>query len=294
MARKTVITCSLNGGHDPKVSPAIPITPKEIAQATLEAEKAGAAMVHLHVRNPETGMGSMDLELYRETVARIRDLGCTAILNLTAGAGALYFPDEDEPSVAGPGTSLKNTTTRIRHVEELRPDMASMPMGTVNRGGPVYLNSEAFIAEALERLKAAGVKPELDILDTGQIIAAKALIERGLIVGRPVFQFCLGWPASAPATAEAMTYMKSLLPQNAVWQAFGRGLGAFPVAALSILLGGNVRIGLEDTSFLSEGVLASGNTQLIDEITRMMTLFGAEPATPSEARELLDLGPARG
>jgi uncharacterized protein (DUF849 family) len=289
MARKVVVTCALNGGHDPKVNPAIPITPVQIAKATVDAAKAGAAMVHLHVRDPKTGMGSMELELYRETVERIRDAGCKAVLNLTAGAGSLFYPSDDNPRVATPATSLVGTDARIRHVEELRPDMASLPMGTVNRGGPIYLNSEKFIEDSLMRFRAVGVKPELDVMDAGQIISTRSLIDRGLVDTPPVFQFCLGWPASAPATPEAVAYMKGLLPKDAIWQAFGRGLGCFPVAALSILHGGNVRIGLEDTPWISEGKLAPSNTALIEKALDLMAILGAEPATPAEARDILAL-----
>lgn len=289
MARKVVVTCALNGGHDPKVNPAIPITPAQIAKATTEAARAGAAMVHLHVRDPKTGLGSMRFDLYKETVDRIRDAGCEAVLNLTAGAGALFFPSDDDPRIAAPGTNLSSTDVRIRHVEELRPDMASLPMGTVNRGGPVFLNSESFIEESLLRFRAAGVKPELDVMDAGQIISARSLIDGGFVDRPPVFQFCLGWPASAPATPESIAYMKGLLPEDAIWQAFGRGLGCFPVAAMSILHGGNVRIGLEDTSWIAEGRLAPSNTALIDKTLDLIATLGAEPATPAEARGILAL-----
>ncbi|KQV15012.1 hypothetical protein ASC97_31465 [Rhizobium sp. Root1203] len=289
MGRKVVITCALNGGHDPRVNPAIPITPSEIAKAAVDAAKAGAAMVHLHVRDPSTGLGSMEPALYRETVMRIRDSGCDAILNLTAGAGALFFPSETDPRSATSKSTLVGTEKRICHVEELRPDMASLPMGTVNRGGPIYLNSEKFIEDSLVRFRAAGVKPELDVMDAGQIVYASGLIEKGLIDSPPVFQFCLGWPSSAPAVPESLIYLKGLLPKNATWQAFGRDLGSFPVAAMSILFGGNVRVGLEDSPWLSEGVLASSNTVLIERILELMATLDAEPATSREAREMLGL-----
>lgn len=289
MARKVVVTCALNGGGDPSANPAIPITPAQIAAASVDAVKAGAAMIHLHVRDPKTGWGSMDLELYREAVQRIRDTGCGAIINLTAGAGSLYHPSDDEPRVAAPATSLASTDARIRHIEELRPDMASLPMGSVNRGGPVYLNSDRFILDSLARFRAAGVKPELDVMDGGQIVSTRALIEKGLVEHRPVFQFCLGWPASAPATPEAIIYLKSLLPDGAIWLAFGRGLASFPVAAMSILFGGNVRVGLEDSPWISEGKLAPGNTALVEKVVDLMSVLDAEPATPAEARLLLSL-----
>jgi len=290
MARKVVITCAVNGGGDPKANPAIPITPAQIAQSSIDAARAGAAMIHLHVRDPTSGWGSMDLALYRETVQRIRDADCDLILNLTTGAGAMFYPGEGDPSVAGPGTTLAPTNCRINQVEELRPEMASLPMGSCNKGGGVYLNSDQYILDCVQRFRKAGVKPELDCSDPGHLVAAKALIERGLISLRPVFQFCLGWPASAPATPETVLYMKSLLPADAIWLAFGRGLTSFPIAVMSILFGGNVRVGLEDSPWIAEGELAPSNAALVDKVVNMMAMLDAEPAMPSEARRLLALG----
>ena len=294
MARKLVISCAVNGGADPKVNPAIPITPEQIARSALEAARAGAAMVHMHVRDPRTGMGCMDFALYRELVARIRDSGSDVIINLTAGAGAMFYPDDDDPKLATAASSLATTTERIGHLEELHPEMASLPMGSCNKAGGIYLNSDRFILDSLKRFRAAGVKPELDCSDPGHLIATRELIDRGLIDPKPVIQFCLGWPASAPATPETICYMKSLLPQDAIWLAFGRGLGTFPVAAMSIMLGGNVRVGLEDTPWIADGKLAPSNAALVERAVDLMAILDAEPATPAEARRLLALpGPTR-
>jgi uncharacterized protein (DUF849 family) len=279
----------VNGGGDPKANPAIPITPVQIAQSSIEASRAGAAMIHLHVRDLKTGYGSMDFALYRETVQRIRDSGCNVILNLTTGAGAMFYPSDDDPRQATPATTLATTDERIGHVEELRPEMASLPMGSSNKGGGIYLNSEKYITDCLVRFRKAGVKPELDVSDPGHIVFARGLIDQGLVDRRPVFQLCLGWPSSAPATAETVVYMKGLLPADAVWLAFGRGLGSFPVAAISIMLGGNVRVGLEDTPWISEGKLAPSNGALVDKAVDLMSMLDAEPATVTEARALLAL-----
>ena len=289
MARKAVITCAVNGGGDPKANPAIPITPTQIAQSSIEAARAGAAMIHLHVRDLKTGYGSMDLALYRETVQRIRDSGCDVILNLTTGAGAMFYPRDDDPRQAAPGTTLATTDERIGHLEALRPDMASLPMGSCNKAGGIYLNSEKYIVDSLARFQNAGVKPELDVSDPGHIVATRELIDKGLIAPRPVFQFCLGWPASAPATPETVIYMKGLLPPDATWLAFGRGLTGFPVAAMSIMLGGNVRVGLEDSPWIAEGKLAPSNAALVDKAVTLMSMLDAEPATVTEARSLLGL-----
>jgi uncharacterized protein (DUF849 family) len=226
-------------------------------------------------------------------VQRIRDSGSDAILNLTTGAGAMYFPDDDEPWRATAASTLATTNARIRQLEVLHPEMASLPMGSSNKAGGVYLNSERYIVDCLKRFRQAGVKPELDVSDPGHLVYARALIDQGLIDPRPVFQFCLGWPASAPATPETIIYMKGLLPPDAIWLAFGRGLGAYPVAALSILLGGNVRVGLEDTPWIAEGRLAPSNAAMVDKVVGLMAMLDAVPATPTEARELLALGPRR-
>ncbi|MPR05458.1 3-keto-5-aminohexanoate cleavage protein [Microvirga tunisiensis] len=289
MGRKLVISCAVNGGADPKANPAIPITPAQIARSALDAARAGAAMVHLHVRDVNTGMGCMDFALYRETVQRIRDRGSDVIINLTGGAGAMFYPSDDDPRVPTGASSLATTYERIGHIEELVPDMGSLPMGSCNKAGGIYLNSDRFILDSLKRFQAAGVKPELDVSDPGHLVATRELIERGLVGPKPVIQFCLGWPASAPATPETVCYMKSLLPMDAIWLAFGRGVTAFPVAAMSIMLGGNVRVGLEDTPWISEGTLAPSNAALVERAVDLMAILGAEPATPLEARSLLAL-----
>ena len=291
MGRKIVITCAVSGGGDPNANPAIPITPAQIAQASIEAARAGAAMIHLHVRDSKTGYGSMDIALYRETVHRIRDSGCDLILNLTTGAGAMFYPSDDDPRQAGPSTTLTTTDVRIAHVEELRPDMASLPMGSSNKACGIYMNSDNYILECIARFREAEVKPELDVSDAGHLVFARTLAEKGLLGPCPVFQFCLGWPASAPATPETIAYMKGLLPADAIWLAFGRGLSAFPIAAMSILFGGNVRVGLEDSPWISEGKLAPSNAALVEKAVGLMSMLDAEPATPPEARALLALQP---
>ena len=289
MARKIVISCAVNGGGDPSVNSAIPITPAQIAQSSIDAARAGAAMVHMHVRDPKTGLGSLDLSLYRETVARIRDSGFDVILNLTTGAGAMFYPSDDDPRQAAPQSTLATTDERIGQVEELRPEMASLPMGSCNKGIGVYLNSEKYIRECIARFRKAGVKPEMDVSDPGHLVFTRELVDQGMVGRRPVIQFCLGWPASAPATPETIAYMKGLLPAGAIWLAFGRGLTAFPVAAMSILFGGNVRVGLEDSPWISEGKLAPNNAALVEKAVALMSMLDAEPASAAEARELLAL-----
>jgi uncharacterized protein (DUF849 family) len=211
------------------------------------------------------------------------------ILNLTTGAGAMFYPSDDNPRQAAPASTLATTDERIKQVEELRPEMASLPMGSSNKGAAVYLNSESYILECLARFREARVKPELDVSDPGHLVFTRALVDKGLIDPRPVIQFCLGWPASAPATPDTIVYMKGLLPADAIWLAFGRGLSAFPVAAMSILFGGNVRVGLEDSPWISEGKLAPSNAALVEKAVGLMSMLDAEPASPAEAHDLLAL-----
>lgn len=289
MARKVVITCAVNGGGDPKANPAIPITPAQIADATVAAARAGAAVAHIHVRDPKTGQGSMDFALYREVVKRIRDAGSDVILNLTTGPGGTYYPRAEDPLQAGPGTTLTNTYNRIGHVEELRPEMASLSMGSNNKGAPIYLNPESHILDCLVRFRKVGVKPEFEVYEPGHIVYTNSLIEKGLIDAPPVFQLCLGLTWSAPATVETLMCMKSLLPANAIWLAFGKGAAMFPMAALTIMLGGHIRVGLEDTPWISEGKLAPSNTALVDKAVNLISLLDGEPASPAEARRVLAL-----
>jgi uncharacterized protein (DUF849 family) len=289
MGRKVVITCAVNGGGDAKASPAIPTTPKDIATAAIEAARAGAAVAHIHARDPNTGAASMEVSHYREAVMRIRDSGVDVILNLTTGPGGTFYPAHPNPTQAAPGTSLTTTDNRIRHVEELKPELCSLSMGSNNKGDPIYINPEKHIRDSLERFRAVGVKPEFEVFDTGQIMYTRDLIEKGLIDSPAVMQICLGLTWSAPATAETLMCMKNLLPADCVWFAFGKGLMMFPIVAQTVMLGGHIRVGLEDTSWLSKGKPARSNTALVEKAVTIVSALDAEPASSSEARRLLGL-----
>ena len=287
MPKKVVVTCAVNGGGDPKANPAIPITPKQIAEASVEAARAGAAVAHIHVRDLKTGHGSMDHGLYREVVARIRETGSDVILNLTTGPGGIFYPGDPDPLHPGPGTSLTTTDNRIGHVEELKPEICSLSMGSNNKGDSIYLNPEKHIRDCLIRFRAAGVKPEFEVFETGHIMYTRDLQEKGLIDSPPVIQLCLGLTWSAPSTPETLMCMKNLLPADAIWFAFGKGLAMFPMAALTVMLGGHIRVGLEDTPWISEGKLAPSNTALVEKAVNLMSMLDAEPASPAEARRIL-------
>jgi len=290
MARAIIVSCAITGGGDTVGKhPAIPVTPAAIARSSIEAAGAGAAIVHIHVRDPETGKPSLDGALYREVTERIRDSGCNVIINLTTGPGARYIPGDDDPTVGAAGSTVKTPDFRTRHVAELLPELCSLDVGTFNFGEHVFMNTPAHLRKMAANIKAAGVKPELEVFDSGQIRLATHLIESGLIAPPPLFQICLGIAWAAPATPESMMFMRDLLPPGALWAAFGIGPAQFPMVAQAVLLGGNVRVGLEDNLYLEKGVYAPTNASLVEKAARIIALLGANPASPDEARTILGL-----
>lgn len=289
MDRKVIVTCAVTGGGDTVGKhPAIPVTPAEIATACVEAAKAGATICHIHVRNPETGKASMDPALYREVVARIRDSGTDLVINLTTGAGGRFVPGDIKPSEAGKGTNLATPAERVQHVEELRPEICSLDMGTMNFGPHVFMNTPAHLAAMAKAIQAAGVKPELEVFDSGHVRLANHFVESGIIEGTPLYQLCLGISWGQPATPAAMAYMRDLLPAGAEWAGFGISRMQFPMVAQAVLLGGHVRVGLEDNLYLDRGVFGS-NAQLVEKAINIIQLLGHEIAAPQDARQMLKL-----
>jgi uncharacterized protein (DUF849 family) len=290
MSRKVVITCALTGSFDtPGKNPAVPVSPEQIATSALDAAKAGAAVVHVHVRDPKTTRPSMELPLYRETVERIREKNDRVVINLTTGAGGRFAPDPTDPRKAGEGTTLAAPAARVRHVEELRPEICTLDVATLNFGETVFMNTPAHLREMADRVKAAGVKPEVEVFDLGHIELAKRLLADGHIAEPPLFQLCLGIPWGAPATPETMIQMRDRLPKNAVWSAFGIARAEFPMAVLAAELGGNVRIGLEDNLYVSRGRLAPSNAALVEKAVTVLSLLDVSIATAAEAREIFGL-----
>ena len=289
MSRPVIISCAITGSGDTTShSRFVPITPKQIADDALAAHTAGAAIVHLHVRHPETGAPSRDIVLYREVVQRIRDSGSSVVINLTTGIGARFSPDENDPNRnASPGMALPED--RMNHVLELRPDICSLDVATMNFGKHAFINTPDHIEQIAKAVRAAGVKPELEVFDLGHLALARHLYSKGLFADPPFFQFCLGVPWGAPATVESMQTMKSMIPAGSNWSAFGVGSQQFPMVALAIVLGGQVRVGLEDNLYLAKGVLAEGNAPLVERTVRIVRDLGAEVATPADARKLLGL-----
>jgi uncharacterized protein (DUF849 family) len=247
MPRDVIVTCAVTGSHQNfHKYPDYPITPRQIAEYCLEARQAGAAIVHVHVRDPETGAATGEVAHYREVVARVRDAGSDLLINLTTGYGGRFAPGEDDPRTAGPGTTLIPPEQRVAHVEEIKPEICSLDVGSFNFGTSVFMNTPEHLRIMAARIKAAGIKPEVEVFEPGHIIFAKQLMEEGLIEDPPMFQLCLGILYASPATGEAMTFLKSLLPESARWSAFGVARRQFPMVAEAVEQGGNVRVGLED------------------------------------------------
>ena len=291
MSRPVVITCALTGSFDtPAKNPAVPVSPRAIAASALEAAGAGAAVVHVHVRDPATAEPSMDLALYREVVERIRERDTAVIINLTTGAGGRFVPGAgDHPAVAGEGTSLASPARRTEHVVALRPELCTLDVATMNFGEHAFLNTPGHLRAMADTIRAAGVRPEIEVFDLGQVELAKRLIAEGHLASPPLFQLCLGIPWGAPAIPEAMIALRDRLPPDAIWSAFGIARAEFPMVALAATLGGHVRVGLEDNLYLCAGELAPSNAALVERAATLLALLGHRAATPAEARGIFRL-----
>jgi uncharacterized protein (DUF849 family) len=271
-----------------KKNPAVPVTPREIARSALDAWRAGAAIVHLHARNPETGAPSMEQALYAEALTEIRGES-DVIVNITTGPGARYIPGEPDPLVAGPNTTFCAPEKRVSHISALRPDMCSLDMGTMNFNNTAFINTPKHLGVMAKAIMEAGVAPELEVFEPGHIRLSRHMIDTQQIVGPHVFQICLGISWGQPCTPEAMVYMRNMLPADAIWFAFGVGAFQFPMAAQAVLLGGNVRVGLEDNLYLEAGKLAPSNAALVEKVVALIRSLGENVATVAQAREMLGL-----
>ncbi|AVE05870.1 NADPH:quinone reductase [Pseudomonas palleroniana] len=291
MNHDVIITCALTGAGDTTAkSQHVPVTPKQIAAAAVEAAKAGATVVHCHVRDPQTGKFSRDVALYREVMERIREADIDIIVNLTAGMGGdLEIGGGESPMDFGPNTDLVGPLTRLAHVEELLPEICTLDCGTLNfgDGDTIYVSTPAQLRAGAKRIQELGVKAELEIFDTGHLWFAKQMIKEGLL-DNPLFQLCLGIPWGAPADTTTMKAMVDNLPADAVWAGFGIGRMQMPMAAQAVLLGGNVRVGLEDNLWLDKGVLAT-NGQLVERAGEILSRLGARVLTPAEGRAKMGL-----
>ena len=288
--QKVIITCAITGNLTrPEQSPYLPITPQQIADSALEAAEAGAAIAHIHVRDPETGRPSMSIELYRDVMDRIRSRNSKLIINLTTGPGGRFVPSEEDPKVAGPGTTLMAPERRVEHVEILRPDICTLDLNTMNSGGQVVINTPGNVRKMAARIRAAGVLPELELFDSGDCHLARDLIAEGVLQGPPLCTLVLGVKYGFDASPETMLYARDLLPPGSTWTGFGIGRSEFPMVAQAWLLGGHVRVGMEDNLYMSKGVLAKTNAELVTHAANILKSLGATIASSSEARELLKL-----
>jgi uncharacterized protein (DUF849 family) len=288
------ITCAVTGvGDTVSRSDRVPVTPEEIAAAAVEAAGAGAAVVHIHVRDPETGKGSRDPRLYREVVERVRASGTDVVLNLTAGMGGDLVLGGDEaplpPDEAG--TDMAGATERLAHVGELLPEICTLDCGTMNfaaGGDYVLINAPGMLRAMARRIQELGVRPELEVFDTGHLVMVKDLIADGLVEEPVLIQLCTGIPYGAPDDPATLLAMVSQLPPGAVFSAFSIGRMQLPFVAMAALVGGNVRVGLEDNIYLSRGRLAS-NGDLTERAVRILESMNVRILGPGEVREKLRL-----
>ncbi len=292
MRRKYILTCAVTGNiTTPEQTPYLPITPEQIANAAIEAAKAGAAVAHIHVRDPATGRPSMDLALYREVVDRIRASGTDVVINLTTGPGGRFNPSRENPREAAPGTTLLPPDQRVEHIVALKPEIATLDLNTMWSGTAVVINAPWSVARMAELIYSVGTIPELEVFDSGDIALAKHLMAEGVLKGPCLFQVCMGIRWGFDWNPETLNYAKSILPPGNPWAAFAIGRMEFPMLAQAWLLGGHVRVGLEDNIYLNKGELATSNTVLVERAVRILREFGAEPMTAAEARaELSQVG----
>ncbi len=287
---KVIITCAVTGNlTTPEQTPHLPITPEQIADACLGAADAGAAIVHIHVRDPATGRPSMSLQHYAEVVERIRERNPELILNLTTGPGGRFVPSHDDPKIAGEGTTLMVPEKRVEHIAVLRPDICTLDLNTMNSGKEVVINTPANVRRMAKVMSEAGVKPEIELFDSGDIALMRDLLKDGTLSGPVLCSFVMGVRYGFQPHPETVIYARDLLPDNAEFTAIGIGKAAFTAVAQSYLAGGHVRIGLEDAVYLSRGQLATSNAEMVTKARRIVEDLGGEIATFAEARQIVGL-----
>ncbi|WP_020593250.1 3-keto-5-aminohexanoate cleavage protein [Kiloniella laminariae] len=289
MNNEVIITCPVTGSGVKKDRHTnVPVTPEEISDAAIEAAKAGAAVAHLHVRNPDTGQASNDINLYAETVGLLRDKmnksGVDVVINITAGMGGEFVPDPANPNNGGPGTDMLSPVDRLKHIDLLRPEICTLDCGSLNFSDYAYVSTPGMLREMCALIQKMEVKPEIEAFELGHIWMAKQLMSEGLIDAPPLFQLCLGIPYAAEANGETMLAMRNMLPEGANWGSFGVGPTQMGMAAQSVIFGGHVRVGLEDNLYLERGVLAS-NGQLVSRAKEIIERMGARTLSAEEARK---------
>ena len=285
----TIITCAITGAVTSREqTPYLPITPEEIATSSLEAAEAGAAVVHIHVRNPDTGHPSVELELYRDTVDRIRKHNKDVLINLTTGPGAYYMPSADNLAQGAPSSVLLKPLLRVKHIQAIKPELCSIDFNTMHQAGDgIRINHKRVTREMVRLVQEAGTKPELEIFDSGDLRIAQEFVADGTIKGTPFWQFAMGVKYGWNSTPNALQYAYNELPAGSTWSAFGIGKDEMPILAQTMILGGHVRVGLEDNIYTNKGVLAKTNAELVVMAKEIIKLLGGSVATFSEARNIL-------
>jgi 3-keto-5-aminohexanoate cleavage enzyme len=270
---KVIITAAITGSRMTRdAAPHIPITPEEIVQSAYESWQAGASIVHIHVRDPKTGLGAQDLNLFRQVVESLRTKTDLILSLTTSGIPGRNLPIDERlaPLV-------------------LKPELASFDAGSINLGGSVFINTPEFLDEAARRMKEAGVKPEIEVFDSGMLVTALRMRDQGKIDEPLHFQFVLGTPWGAPATPKSFLHLHEMMPSSSTWSIIGIGRGYLPMAMMALIMGGHIRVGMEDNIYVSHGVLAKTNAELVERVVRICREYGREIATPTEARQILGL-----
>jgi uncharacterized protein (DUF849 family) len=290
MQSRVIITCAVTGNlTTPEMTPHLPITPEEIADACLGAAEAGAAIVHVHVRDPKTGRPSMEIDYYRDVIDRIRARNKQVVINLTTGPGGRFAPDADDPKIAGPGTTLTRPENRVEHIALLKPDICTLDLNTMNSGKEVVINTPPNIRRMAAVIREARVRPEIELFDSGDIALCRDLVSDGTLEGPIMCSVVMGVKYGFQPSPDTVLYARGLLPPGTVWTAFGTGRMAFPMVAQSYLAGGHVRVGLEDAVYLERGVLAPSNAAMVEKARGIVESLGGQVATAREARAVLSL-----
>ncbi|WP_022723632.1 3-keto-5-aminohexanoate cleavage protein [Rhodopseudomonas sp. B29] len=288
LRNKIFITCAVTGNlTTPEQTPHLPITPDQIAEACLGAAEAGAAIVHIHVRDPATGRPSMELDHYRDVVARIRARNPALILNITTGPGGRFVPSPDDPKVAAPGTTLMLPEKRVEHIAVLKPEICTIDLNTMNSGKEVVINTPANVRRMAKVMREAGVRPEVELFDSGDIALMHDLLADGTLSGPVLCSFVMGVRYGFQPSPETVLYARDMLPADAEFTAIGIGKAAYTAAAQSYLAGGHVRVGLEDSVYLSRGALAPSNAAMVEKARRIVEDLGGQIMNAAEARDFL-------
>lgn len=285
-----ILTCALVGNFTTRAqNPHLPITPQQIADQALDAWRAGAAIVHIHVRDPQTELPSMEVALYAEVVQRIRDVTDELIINLTTGNGGRYHPSEADPAKAGPRTNLLVAERRVEHIRAIRPDIATLDLNTMLFGNEVVINTPQNVRAMARAIYDSGARPEVELFDSGDIALMKDLIADGTLKPAPLCSLVMGIKYGFQPSPETLLYARGQLPEGAIWTGFATGKWAYPMLSMSAIAGGQVRIGLEDAVWLARGVPAPSNAAMVQKARRILDDLGYDLASAAQARNVLAL-----